>query len=108
MPANTVFQSTNLLQVWAYFARDVVKDYENNIKQHFAAYVQRFVNVVCNKKRDMASDEKATFTKRLQKIKTQILERNTSKLVINWSIERRYQQARWSENEHRRIHLGGL
>ncbi len=78
VPADTVFQSTNLLQVWTYFARDVVKDYENNIKQHFAAYVQRFVNVVCNKKQDMksmASDEKAAFTKRLQKIKTQILER---------------------------------
>ena len=78
VPADTVFQSTNLLQVWTYFARDVVKDYENNIKQHFAAYVQRFVNVVCNKKQvmeSMASDEKAAFTKRLQKIKTQILER---------------------------------
>ena len=50
----------------------------NNIKQHFAAYVQRFVNVVCNKKQvmeSMASDKKAAFTKRLQKIKTQILSR---------------------------------
>ena len=30
VPADTVFQSTNLLQVWTYFARDVVKDYVLN------------------------------------------------------------------------------
>ena len=79
VPPGMKFESTNLMQVWLYFADDVVKDYENNIKQHFAQYVQRFVNLIYKKKEQMANlktaEERRDFTKQLQDIKLQILQR---------------------------------
>ena len=79
VPPGTRFESTNLLQVWQYVANDIVKDYENNIKQHFVEYVQRFVNVMCQKAPTMAllegeSAEKQAFVRRLQRVKQQLLD----------------------------------
>jgi hypothetical protein len=79
VPGGTVFEFTNLLQIWKYFGNDVVKDYENNIKQHFVEYVQRFINVLFNKKAMLENmhtqQEKAVFTRHLQTIKQMVLER---------------------------------
>lgn len=82
---------THLNTVLDYMAIDVITMYENNIKQHFCEYVERFVNVVHLKKEDIAaikaSDETAeqkkqqinALSRELRKIKNDILTGNEPK-----------------------------
>lgn len=42
--------STHLNTSIDYMIKDIVTMYENNIKQHFVQYVERFVNVICDKR----------------------------------------------------------
>jgi hypothetical protein len=61
----------NLNTVLDYMAIDVITMYENNIKQHFCEYVERFVNVVHLKKEDIAAikaDNSLTAEQKKQQI----------------------------------------
>ena len=81
----------HLNTVLDYMAIDVITMYENNIKQHFCEYVERFVNVVHHKKDQIeaikASDstteqkkeEKNTLCRQLRKVKNDILSLNEPK-----------------------------
>ena len=81
----------HLNTVLDYMAIDVITMYENNIKQHFCKYVERFVNVVHHKKDQIeaikASDstteqkkeETNTLCRELRKVKHDILSLNEPK-----------------------------
>ena len=49
---------TNSTQVFQYIARDIVKDFENNIKLHFVEHVERFLGVLYKKKERLAELDK--------------------------------------------------
>jgi hypothetical protein len=87
---NTVFDHeamtsvNNLTQILDYAATDIKTDYETNIKQHFVEYIERFVNVVFDKKEKMKSmteEQQREFVCRLRSYKTVILERKGSHLL---------------------------
>ena len=59
-----------------YLATDIVTSYEKNIKQHYVEYVERFVNVLYEKKKIMSSPSKdaiPAFVNKLRKVKKDIL-----------------------------------
>ena len=63
--------------MFAYIAKDVVKDYENNIKLHFVDHLDRFLNVLFNKKERMKNlDERKLFFDELKTAKNMILFQN--------------------------------
>jgi hypothetical protein len=67
---------TNMSQILFYLTTDLLTDYENNIKQHYVEYVERFINVVFRKKEKCASmskEKKSKFLASLRKIKNQLL-----------------------------------
>eukprot|EP00835_Amoeboradix_gromovi_P005664 NODE_556_length_6708_cov_0.674837.p5 type:complete len:112 gc:universal NODE_556_length_6708_cov_0.674837:6276-5941(-) len=72
----------NLNTALDYMAIDVITMYENNIKQHFCEYVERFVNVVHLKKEDIAAIKASNDTaeqkmnslcRELRKVKNDLL-----------------------------------
>ena len=64
-------------QILDYLATDIVTSYENNIKQRYVTYVERFVNVLYRKKENKNSLSKegefSAFVNHLRKVKTDIL-----------------------------------
>ena len=59
-----------------YLATDIVTSYEENIKQHYVEYVERFVNVLYQKKKIVSSlskDDFSAFVNKLKKVKKDIL-----------------------------------
>jgi transcription termination factor NusB len=68
----------NLNTMMDYGFDKLVTSYENNIKQHFVEHVERFVNVMMDKKETMeqlqTEAQKRQFTNRLRKIKNTILD----------------------------------
>jgi hypothetical protein len=73
----------NLTQVLDYCATSIVAEYETNIKQHYAEYVERFVNVMFDKNevaKDMDSAEKAQLYSNLRRYKRAVLERDEASL----------------------------
>lgn len=74
-----VITYTHLDNVMKYLCTDVVTAYENNIKQHFVEYIERFVNVFYDHKeamKTMTADEKYQFLAKLRKIKKAIMNQN--------------------------------
>jgi hypothetical protein len=97
---------TKLNFIMAYEAIDILKNIENNIKEHFSDYINRFVNVSFNKKIkfdeiddfDKTDDEKkelkTNFCKELYKIKSDLkkldnIEYDSDKQYHNWINEHR-------------------
>jgi hypothetical protein len=88
---NDTMNYTNLGTVLDYMAIEVITMYENNIKQHFCEYVERFVNVSKNKKQliddikagnDSAEQKKQRVNelcRQLRKVKNDILSLNEPK-----------------------------
>ena len=67
----------NITQILDYAATHIVTEYETNVKQHFVEYVERFINVVFDKKqqwKDLDDDAKTEFTRRLRSYKSSALE----------------------------------
>ena len=77
----------NMDQIMQYLCKDIVTMYENNIKQHYVEYVERFVNVFFDKKdvlqaiknnKELSSSDKnceiSQFNKELRKVKKVILD----------------------------------
>lgn len=61
-----------------YLAIDILTCYETNIKQHYVEYVERFVNVLYQKKQQLQSlsnNEASAFVNMLRKVKNNILNR---------------------------------
>lgn len=76
-----VITYTHLDNVMKYLCTDVVTSYENNIKQHFVEYIERFVNVFYDHKeamKTMSADEKYQFLAKLRKIKKAIMNQNSA------------------------------
>lgn len=67
----------NMNTMMDYACDKLVTSYENNIKQHFVEHLERFVNVMMNKKETMEQlttpAQKSQFMSQLRKIKTTIL-----------------------------------
>ena len=68
---------TNKDQILKYVARDVVKDYENNIKVHFKDHLERFLTVLYSKKdlKGKSQEAKNAFLARMKDAKESILMR---------------------------------
>ena len=68
---------TNMLAVLDYTTIAIITAYENNIKQHFVEYVERFVNVMFDKKKivntNLSEEDKNQNLKFLRNIKNDIL-----------------------------------
>ena len=67
---------TNLLGVLDYMTESIITSYENNIKQHFVKYVERFVNVMFDKKgqnSNLSEEGKRQNLQFLRNIKNDIL-----------------------------------
>jgi hypothetical protein len=90
-PMTDTMNYHHLNTVLDYMAIDVITMYENNIKQHFCKYVERFVNVVHHKKdqieaikaSDSTTEQKKeqtnTLCRELKKVKNDVLSLNESK-----------------------------
>ena len=71
---------THMANIMSYLAQDILTSYENNIKQNFVSYIERFVNVMYDHKeamKTMTKEEKSEFMNRLRKIKVAIMDRTT-------------------------------
>lgn len=69
----------NLTQILNYMTTDIVTMYENAIKQNYVSYIERFVNVVCQKNeriQPLDKKEKSALCTTLRKIKESLLTRN--------------------------------
>lgn len=67
----------NLTQILDYAATQIVTEYETNVKQHFVEYVERFINVLFDKKekwKDLDGAGRAELARQLRAYKTLILE----------------------------------
>ena len=68
---------TNMGSILQYTAVTIITGYENNIKQNFVEYIERFVNVVFDKKeqnnKDLSEEEKKLNLEFLRNIKKDIL-----------------------------------
>lgn len=76
-----VIKYSHLDNVMKYLSTDIVTAYENNIKQRFVEYIERFVNVFYDHKeamKTMTADEKYQFLANLRKIKKAIMSQNTA------------------------------
>ena len=74
----TVMKMKNITQILDYAATTIVTEYETNIKQHFAEYVERFINVVCKKKekcKDMDANSRNEFMCQLRSYKSIVLDK---------------------------------
>ena len=68
----------NMNTILDYLGIDVLTCYETNIKQHYVEYVERFVNVIFEKKlriQSLSKDEASAFVSMLRKVKNNILNR---------------------------------
>ena len=68
----------NMNTILDYLAIDILTCYETNIKQHYVEYVERFVNVLFEKKermKSLAKEEVPAFVNMLRKVKNNILNR---------------------------------
>ena len=102
MVREEVLSCKNMNNVLLYLCTDIVTLYETNIKQHYVEYLERFINVVFNKKHaiaNMSKDEKNAFTSSLRKLKTHVLDGETvnidSKLeehILHIRPNRKYQK----------------
>ncbi|MEB3202793.1 MAG: hypothetical protein VKK05_08285 [Synechococcus sp.] len=69
---------THMANIMSYLAQDILTSYENNIKQNFVSYIERFVNVYYDHKekiKTMTKEEKHMFMNGLRKIKVAIMDR---------------------------------
>jgi hypothetical protein len=69
---------THMANIMSYLAQDILTSYENNIKQNFVSYIERFVNVHYDHKekiKTMTKEEKHLFMNGLRKIKVAIMDR---------------------------------
>lgn len=76
----------NMNTIQAYLAIGIVTGYETNIKQHYVEYVERFVNVLFEKKermKSLAKDEAFAFVNMLRKVKNNILNRTEVPLEVH-------------------------
>ena len=77
MTNETICLPTGLDNMLSYLADEMVTVFETNIKQHFVEYVERFVNVVMNKKARMddltTKEEKRAFISELRRYKVLLL-----------------------------------
>ena len=68
---------TNILTVLEYMTETIITSYENNIKQHFVEYVERFVNVMFDKEKiinaTVSEEERKQILQFLRNIKNDIL-----------------------------------
>jgi len=77
MVQGEVLTYKNMNNVLLYLCTDIVTLYETNIKQHYVEYLERFINVLFNKKdkcNNMSKEEKHAFLSSLRKIKQQVLD----------------------------------
>ena len=75
---------TYLNTVLDYMTETILTCYENNIKQHFIEYLERYINVIYNKKESLKNKNKEEvkhFCKYLRNIKTDILNVKDSNFV---------------------------
>ena len=87
---------TNQTQLLQYVAKDVVKDYENNIKLHFAQHLRRFLGMLYEKKNVLIKEEKCMrkskslgisfFERRKHPVSVLKQRRRTTPLWNWWSI----------------------
>ena len=66
----------NMNTILDYLGIDILTCYETNIKQHYVEYVERFVNVIFQKKQriqSLSKDEASAFVNMLRKVKNKIL-----------------------------------
>src|SRR5271170_1003782 len=71
----------NLRQILDYSATDILTQYETNIKQNYISSVERFVNVLYNKKQTenaLSKQEKSEFNNKLRQTKRLVLDRASS------------------------------
>lgn len=77
MLGEVITLNSNYENMLKYLADSMVTVYETNIKQHFVEYVERFVNVVLDKKARINSlaskEEKRAFVSELRQYKTLVL-----------------------------------
>ena len=76
--------STHMSNVFEYMAVAIITAYENNIKQNFVQYVERFVNVMFNKKEkimNLSEEDKKQDLQLLRNIKNDILNPNNSNFL---------------------------
>ena len=77
MTNETICLPTGLDNMLSYLADGLVTVFETNIKQHFVEYVERFVNVVMNKKATMdeltTKEAKRAFVSQLRRYKVLLL-----------------------------------
>ena len=76
MVENEILNSKGILRIFIYVATDIVTAFENNIKQNYVSYIERFINVLFNKKGHLSTlnkEEKTTFLSTLRKHKNTIL-----------------------------------
>ena len=80
---NEIISYVNLTQVMRYESLKIVTAYENNIKQHFVQYVERYVNVCYEKKRNVSEIENTVLLTAAQKLQAKRLLFNQLRLIKN-------------------------
>ena len=76
---NEVLSYTHMNTILDYLTIDTITIYETNIKQHYVEYVERFINILFERKQKVSSmtkDETSAFYSKLRKIKNTILDGN--------------------------------
>ncbi len=74
---DTKLEYTNLNTVLDYLTINIITMYENNIKLHYIEYVERYINVIFNKKesiKKLKKEEINEFCRQLRLIKNDILD----------------------------------
>jgi hypothetical protein len=74
---NDILDSTGILRIFEYVASDIVTIFETNIKQHYVSYVERFLNVLYDKKERLSTlcnTEKTALLSTLRNYKKSILD----------------------------------
>ena len=77
--SNEVLSYTHMNTVLDYLTIDTLTIYETNIKQHYVEYLERFINILFERKQKVATmnkDEANAFYSKLRKIKNSILDGN--------------------------------
>lgn len=72
---------TNLINVLSYLALDIATTYETNIKQHYAEYVERFINVLFQKKqtiKTLSKSEESAFLAKLRAFKNSVFDHSSN------------------------------
>ena len=76
---NEVLSYTHMNTILDYLTIDTITIYETNIKQHYVEYLERFINILFERKQKtlaMNKDETNAFYSKLRKIKNTILDGN--------------------------------